>query len=91
MEQEKDIRKVFIQTCKSIEKNQEAITIMISVEMSKLRLAEYSIENRNCSNEENIKLLKEIDRTINSLTMYDWILTRKLESVRELYASITGE
>ena len=91
MEQEKDIRNVFIQTCKSIEKNQEAISVMLSVELSKLRLVEYNLKNRNCSDEENIKLLKEIDKTINSLTMYDWILTRKMESVRELYASITGE
>ncbi len=91
MEQEKDIRNVFIQTCKSIEKNQEAISVMISVEMSKLRLAEYSIENRSGSNEENIKLLKEIDKTISSLTMYDWIITRKLESVRELYENINSD
>ena len=87
MEQEKDIRKVFIQTCKSIEKNQKALAVMVSVELSKLKLAEYSIEEAGNS-EENIKMLKEINKTLTSLTMYEWILTRKLEVVRELYESI---
>lgn len=82
---EKEDSKVIMQNFMAIKESQESISRVLKIELKKLKILEEKLE---LDNEINVTILKEINKTINSLIMYEWINNKKIETINEFYNSI---
>lgn len=82
---EKDEKSTILKNFMAMKENQEAINKILSLEIKKLEILTKKLES---GTEVNIEFLKEINKTIESLTMYQWINKNKIETITEFYKRI---
>lgn len=84
-EQEISLECAIIKTCKSIEKNQVAMSNVLNVEIEKLKLIVELIKEEKIDFYECDGILREINSLIKSLISYECIIENKLDTVSRVY------
>lgn len=82
--EQKTIEEAMIETCEAIKINQQSISNLLKIQMSKLEFLEYLVREEDLIVESSI-LAKDINNIIKMLLAYDCIIENKIESVSRIY------
>lgn len=70
--------------CETILKNSNSMNELIKSSLDKVKKEIEIINGKESISDNDIRLIKEINRLINSVSMYEWLLLNKVEVIEEL-------
>lgn len=74
--------------CETILKNSNSMNKLIKSSLDKVKKEIEIINEKESISDNDIRLIKEINRLINSISMYEWLLLNKVEVIEELIRCI---
>lgn len=74
--------------CQTILKNSNSMNKLIKSSLDKVKKEIEIINEKESISDNDIRLIKEINRLINSISMYEWLLLNKVEVIEELIKCI---
>lgn len=74
--------------CETILKNSNSMNKLIKSSLDKVKKEIEIINEKESISDNDIRLIKEINRLINSISMYEWLLLNKVEVIEELIKCI---
>lgn len=87
---DKSIEEALSEVCTALVTNEEGINKILKIELHRLQVLTKNIEHGNVNIEEDIVLIREVRKLVDSLIMYQWVSEKKIDSIKELVVDITN-